>query len=173
MEYENIKEVSDKTINGVRRRVIINYPRLSGGKACGRINRFIGDIIIQIKKDAEKASFAYVRLTYKIKSEYPYSFLFETEKYGAGGVYSYIPFSVSFDEDGYALICRADKKTVKEMRRKFKERGIKISSRELKYSFYINDGKTVFYGAPRPDGRAKKVITAFEASASGRLFRKI
>jgi len=163
------REFDDKKDGGIRKRVILYYPFIEdGGKAGGRINRFIGDIILQIKKDAEKASFAYVRLTFKTKCIDPCSFLFEVEKYGAGGVYSYSPFSVSFDAYGRAAPCRADKKTVREITRKFKERGIKISSRELKYSYFITDGKTVFYGAPKSDGRAKKALFTFEASASAR-----
>ncbi len=159
MEITEKKKITDKKDGGVRKRVILYYPEaVDGGKAGRRINRFISDIISTLKKDAERASFVYVRCGYEKHNESPLSFLFELELYGKDGVYRHAPFSVTFGEDGRALPLCKSKKEIKEIKRRFKERGINISSRALKYSYYIKDGKTVCYAAPENDRRAKNQL---------------
>ena len=166
MDIENIKEVSDKTKDGVRRRVIINYPRLSGGKAYDKINKFILNIIKKYKKSAENAPLCtYNKLTYKIFSFEPLSLYFEAECYGQR--YKYTPFSVTFSADGHALPFLPDKKEIKAIKKRFKLSNEKIAAKSIRYSYYISDGKTVIY-QKRKNTKRDVIKVISEASAYGR-----
>ena len=166
MEYENIKEVSDKMINGVRRRVIINYPRFSGGKAADKINKFILNIIIRYKKSAENAPLCtYNKLTYKIFSFEPLSLYFEAESYGQS--YKFTPFSVTFSSDGHAMPFLPDRKEIKAIKKRFGLSNEKITAKSIRYSYYISDGKTVVY-KKRKNTKRDVIKVISEASAYGR-----
>jgi hypothetical protein len=167
MDIENIKEVSDKTKDGVRRRVIMNYPRAVDGKAADKINKFISDIIKRYKKSAENAPLCtYNKLTYKIFSFDPLSVCFEAERYGQK--YKYVVFSVTFSPDGRAVPFLPDKKEIKAIKKRFLSQGVKISYRSIRYSYYIKDGKTVIY-QKRKNTKRDIIKIISEASAYGRL----
>ena len=166
MDIENIKEVSDKTVNGIRRRVIVNYPRFTCGKTADKINKFILNIIKQYKKSAENAPLCtYNKLSYKIFSFEPLSLYFEAESYGQR--YKFTPFSVTFSSDGHALPFLPDKKEIKAIKKRFKLSNEKITAKSIRYSYYVAGGKTVIY-KKRKNTKRDVIKVISEASAYGR-----
>ena len=66
MDISEKREITEDRDGGIRKRVILYYPYAEGeGKAAKRVNGFVFDLIQKIKKDAEKAPFVYIKLTYK------------------------------------------------------------------------------------------------------------
>ena len=164
-----ITDIADNTIDKdgiVKRRTFINYPRVSsGGKAENRINGFIIKIVTEYKKDAAKTPlYTYNRLKYKICCEKPLSVFFESERMGADGLFSYAPFSVTFSKHGYAVPLLLDKITARGAKRFFAGYGIRLSHRDIKYSYYKDGkGQTVIYAKIPSSRRAKRGVIEYRA----------
>ena len=162
-----ITDTADNTIDkdkGTNRRILINYPQTEGLTAAEkRINVFILKIVSDYKKQALNAPlYTYNRLKYKVCRNEPLSLFFESESMGADGLFSYIPFSVTFSSDGCALPLAADKKTLHGAKKFFAGYGVKLSRRDMKYSYYINDNsQTVIYAKTPSARRAKRSIAEY------------
>ena len=162
-----ITDIADNTTDKdgkIKRRTLINYPRVNGGgKAENRINGFIEKIIESYKKDAAKTSlYTYNRLKYRICCKKPLSVFFESERMGAEGIFSYAPFSATFSDDGYAVPLLLDKINIRGAKRFFAGYGIRLSRRDLKYSYYIDEnGQTVIYAKYPSSRRARRGVTEY------------
>ena len=162
-----ITDIADNTVDKdgeIKRRILINCPQTDGNtKAEIRINRFIQKIAEEYKKDASAASlYTYNRLKYKVCSSAPLSLFFEDERMGAEGLFSYRPFSVTFSDDGYAVPLLLDKTKRRGVKKFFAVYGIRLSRRDMKYSYYLNnDGETVIYAKKPENRRAKRSVIEY------------
>ena len=138
MDITDTADNITNTDSEIKRRVLINYPQITGdGKAEKRMNAFIAKVVEEYKKNAAKASlYTYHRLKYRICSTSPLSLLFECEHRGKDGLFSYSLFSVTFSDDGYAVPLLLDKTTVRDAKKFFSGYDIKLSRRDMKYSYY-------------------------------------
>ena len=146
MDLIREKKVFDTSKDGVRIRAVMNYPLTAGKtKAEKRINAFIGRVADEYKKSADgRSGYFYSKLTYRICDTDPLSVLFFSEKRGEG-VYAFTPFSVTFDRCGHAVPFLPDKALKKKIKQFFASHGIKISSRQIRYSYYSEEGKCAVY----------------------------
>ncbi len=166
MEITDIADNKTDTDGDIKRRTFINYPQVKCcGKAEKRINAFIIKIVDAYKKDASAASsYSYHRLKYRVCRHKPLSLFFESESRGKDGLFSYAPFSVTFSEHGYAVPLSLDKKQKRKVKRYFSDNGIRISYRDMKYSYYIdNNGDTVIYAKKSDKRRAKRSVVEYRA----------
>lgn len=163
----DITDIEDNTADKkgeIKYRTFINYPRISnGGKAEKRINGFIKRIMENYKKDTAKASlYTYNRLKYKICCPDPLSLLFESEHRGKDGLFSYSLFSVTFSDDGYAMPLSLDRSTAHSAKKFFKSYGVRMSVRNMKYSYYLTENnQAVIYAKTPSDRRAKRSVAEY------------
>ncbi|MBQ7700016.1 MAG: hypothetical protein IJT49_06725 [Clostridia bacterium] len=163
MEITDIADNKTDKDGGIKRRTLINYPYIKcGGKAEKRINAFILKIVDAYKISTAKASlYTYNRLKYKIQSRSPLSLYFESESRGDGR-FSYAPFSVTFSSDGYAVPLDTDKATAEKAKKHFSEHGIRLTRKDMKYSYYINENsQTVVYAKQKSNRRGKKDVIEY------------
>ena len=164
MEIVDITDNKTDKDGDIRRRILISYPQLTGdGKTEKRINGFIINIVKEYKKNAAKASlYTYHKLKYRVCSRDPLSLFFESESRGDGR-FSYDPFSVTFSADGYAVPLLLDKAKIRKTKRYFSDNGIRLSRRNIKYSYYLNNGKDTVIYAKKPDNhRAKRSVIEYQ-----------
>lgn len=151
----------------IKYRTLINYPHIEcGGKAEARINRFISDIVKNYKANTKKApAFTYNRLKYRVCCKDPLSLFFESESRGEG-LFSYTPFSVTFSDTGYAVPLCIGKPDLRLAKRFFNGSGVRVSIKNMKYSYYTgNNGDTVIYAKNSDKGRAKRSVAEYRVSS--------
>lgn len=164
MLIRNDTETTDETRDGVRYRASVSRPVLTGEtEAEKRGNALFCKIAEKYKKEARKASpYNYKKLNYTVKCESPLSVLFESEKRGKNGAFSYTPFAVTFDGKGRAAPLLLSKAQKKEIKRFFKENGVHIKSRDIPYSYFIGkDGRAVVFAKRRIGKRAVKQLVLY------------
>lgn len=148
-------------VNG--KKISAAYPVFEGGKSEERINAAIRRIVAAFEKSAKKKNkFNYFRATCRVTSENPVSLLFEFERRGADKAYSYSVLPLIFTPDGFASAPVTEKARLAGLKRALKERGVKAALSDIRYSFYVSDGKTFLCVKKPASGRAKRDLYIME-----------
>lgn len=154
--------------------VKLSYPYTDGKDKRGkRINAFLDGLFSRFVRYIENGKdrlFTYHECTYKASEcKKGLTVFFELEKRGDDGLYSYRPFSVTFNVKGRAvpLFRRIPPGLYGKAKKAFADMGVRLSKKAFLYSYRPDgDGAVVFLPRTGVSGRKRRALAEFRIDSS-------